>query len=513
MMKKIVVLVLVLAVIFAISSSADVDTGFSCSLGCESLSQNGESYYCNQDTQTCFLLETPIEPAAPNTTAATAAAPPVLTTEEKVATLEQNIASLQQSLAEVNLGISLSSQDISEIKNQLAGLQAELATLKGSIQNDLNTQTNSLATGLAGLQEGINKTQQALETINERQSLTRFLTITFLILVIAGVGGGMYYYVNRGKKTIGPEALNYINNRIKQGKKLPQIRQELRKAGWTDNEIEKAYHETAQQNYRQYKSVQPAERADASAQAEPRPVSRTSVQASASNLPYDSKKMIIIAVISILVITGALLALRASTGQAIFFKKFIGGQENGTSGENTYKVECTPPHLLNPTEDACCLDSDNSGVCDTTELQGAGLDAGGECNDNRECKLGLYCIANKCTTLQSLYTGEGDCTKLCNYYAIKMLTSDGEKYDLKPKQGSYTGAGALEWKILEMPPYCKGETAIVPINIIKKQTGKKISEEVILLHEGEKSPVLTHPTIPQIAFTLTTDKVFESCPK
>ena len=61
-----------------------------------------------------------------------------------------------------------------------------------------------------------------------------------------------------------------------------------------------------------------------------------------------------------------------------------------------------------------------------------------------------------------------------------MATSDKESYDLKPKQGSYTGAGALEWKLLEMPQYCKGESAIVPVNIIKKQTGQKISEEDVL---------------------------------
>ena len=141
------------------------------------------------------------------------------------------------------------------------------------------------------------------------------------------------------------------------------------------------------------------------------------------------------------------------------------------------------------------------------------MNSGGECNDNRECKVGLYCISNKCTSLGSLYTGEGDCSKLCSYYAIKMLTSDGENYNLKPKQGSYTGAGALEWKILQMPQYCKGEQPIVPINIIKKQTGQVVSEEVVLLHEGEKSPILTHPTISKLMFMLTVADVFESCPK
>ncbi|HLD39840.1 MAG TPA: hypothetical protein VJB13_01745 [Candidatus Nanoarchaeia archaeon] len=515
-MKKIVVLVLVLALIFAISSSADVDTGFSCSLGCESLSQNGETYYCNQDSQTCFLMEAPVESASNETvTGPVTYTPPVLTTEEKVALLEENLASLQQSLAEVNSGVSLSNQDIALVKSQLAQLQAELTTLKGNIQTDLNTQTNSLSTGLAGLQQGINKTQEALQNLTEKQSTTRILTVIFLILIIAGVGAGIYYYLNRSKTD--PEMLEYINSNIKRGKKLPQIKQELRKAGWLDSEIEKAYNEVVKQNYRQYKSVHSEAKAERTedAEEEQRPTSRVSAQQETSNPMHDPKKMMIIAVVGILLITGLILVLRGvSTGQAIFFQKLIGGAENGTSGEITYKVECTPPHLLNPTGDACCLDSDSSGICDTTELQGNGLTAGGDCSDNRECKLGLYCVNKKCTGLDTLYTHEGgDCTKLCSYYAVKMITSDKESYDLKPKQGSYTGAGALEWKLLEMPQYCKGESAIVPVNIIKKQTGKKISEEVILLHDGESSTVLTHPTIPKLAFTLTLEKVFESCPK
>ncbi len=283
----------------------------------------------------------------------------------------------------------------------------------------------------------------------------------------------------------------------------------MRKAGWAENDIEKAYSETVKQNYQRYKSSQ----AESKTTTTERSANKTSTQRTTYNMA-DPKKMIIIAVISILVITGGLLVLRASTGQAIFLKKLVGGEENGTTGEVAYKVECTPPHLLNPAGDACCLDSDNSGVCDTTELQGAGLAAGGECNDNRECKTGLYCINNKCGNVDALYSGEGgDCTKLCSYYAIKMLTSDGEKYDLKPKQGSYTGAGALEWKILPIKQHCKGEEPIVPINVIRKKTGEVISEEVILLHEGETSPVLTHPTISKLAFSLTVADVFESCPK
>lgn len=509
-MKKIVVLVVVFIVLLAISAIADVDTGYSCSMDCESLSQNNDSYYCNPNTQTCFLVETPPEPVDPNATIpVTEAAPAELTTEEKVATLEEKLVDLQQSLETGN-------QDIATIKNQLAGLQVEIATIKGSIQTGLNTQTNSLATGLAGLQQGVDQTQQKInevqETLNQRQKLNRFLTVMFFLIIIGAVGGAIYHFVTRKQKMLSPENLELISKNIKQGKKLPQIKQELRKAGWKDSDIEKAYQETVKKNYQQYKSSQSGSLTE---------ISKTSTNnlagkpAKRSSMPaYDPKKMMIIAVVSILVITGAIFILRGiATGEAISLIKLIGGQEGGRNGEITYKVECTPPHLLNPAGDACCLDSDNSGVCDTTELQGVGLTRGGDCSDNRECRPGLYCIANKCSSLDSLYTGEGDCSKLCTYYAVKMLTSDGETYDLKPKQGSYTGAGALEWKLLEMPKHCKGEAPIVPINILKKQTGEIISEEVILLHEGEESQVFTHPTVSKLAFSLTVADVFESCPK
>jgi hypothetical protein len=175
-------------------------------------------------------------------------------------------------------------------------------------------------------------------------------------------------------------------------------------------------------------------------------------------------------------------------------------------------VECTPPHILTPTGDACCLDVDNSSVCDTVEAR-QGQVTGGACNDNNQCPKGEYCANGFCHTLASLYKGEGDCTKLCSYYAVKMLTSDGETYSIKPKRGSYTAAGALEWKLLEMPQHCKGEKPIAPVNIILKRPGEIVSEQVITLQQGEKSQVLSHPDLPKVAFTLTADTVFETCPK
>lgn len=515
-MKKVGVVVVLFVFLFAISSYADVDTGYSCAMDCQTLSQNGDQYYCNQATQTCFLIdsgETETTYTAETTTASTGLL--ALTTEQKIAALEESISALQTNLQEVSSGVSLSNQDISAIKNQLASMQIELSSLKGNIETDLNEQTNSFSTGLAGLQEGVNKTQQTLEEVQrqlDKGPLGTFFTTLLVLLIIGAVGGGIYYYMTRMQPNSGSNnsIRNYINDSIKQGKKLPQIKQELARAGWSSRDIEENYNDIARQNYRQYKSSQP----ERTYTQRPRQYSTARNSSTFSSLSENPKKMIAIAAVSVLVIIMVVLVLRGvSTGEAIFFKKLIGGSENGTSGENTYTVECTPPHLLNPVGDGCCLDSDASGICDTIELQGPGLGVGGQCNDNRECSPGLYCVSNSCSSLDSLYTRQGDCSKLCSYYALKILTSDGESYDLKPKQGSYTAAGALEWKILAMPQYCKGEPAIVPINIIKKKTGEIITEEVIVLHEGENSNVLTHPTIPSVAFTLTVADVFESCPE
>ena len=377
-MKKIGVVALVLVVIFAISTSADTDTLWPCStdLDCQVLVQNGASYYCSQQTLTCFQLESPAALSAPDATATTAApTPAVSATDEKIAALESKIASLENSLSALSSDVSLTKGEVIAIQNQISFLQSELSNLQNSNQ-DISSKTNTLSTGLAGL-------QQTLDSLQKSQSFSKVIAVIVVLILIGGAGYGAYYYINRKQSMVNPEILNYIHNSIKQGKKQHQIKQELRKAGWVDRDIEKAYNETVKENYRRYKSSQAEVSAKTS--TELRSVGR--VQKAAPNLA-DPKKMIIIAVVSILLITGGLLVLRASTGQAIFLKKLVAGQENATTGEITYKVECTPPHLLNPAGDACCLDSDNSGVCDTTELQGVGLAAGGECNDNRECKVG-----------------------------------------------------------------------------------------------------------------------------
>jgi hypothetical protein len=135
--------------------------------------------------------------------------------------------------------------------------------------------------------------------------------------------------------------------------------------------------------------------------------------------------------------------------------------------------------------------------------------ASGECQVNADCTEGLLCIDNSCQTITSLYNTA--CAKKCTVETVDVTTSDGEKYTLARTQGSYTAAGALEWKVGAIPLYCPGEKKLIPFHFLKKTTGKVISEEVVTVEEGKTSLVITHPTVARVKFTVTVDKVKEVC--
>ena len=305
-MKKIAFLVLALLITLPLFSIGDVDTGFSCSLDCNTLSQNGDSYYCNPDTQTCFLKEeeVPQEPVAPTPTATNA--------DQKITALEEKIKELENNLITLSSDLSLTKGEILTVQSQISTLQSELAILE-STEKNLSSKTNTIATGLAGLQDSLSSLQNIL---SEQESSSKVITILFVILVLGGVGGGAYYYINRKKVIVNPEIVRYIHNSIKQGKKLPQIKQNLRQAGWVDEDIEKAYSQTVKQNYQRYKTSKNETKTVASTGSQS--VGKISREKLVSSVVDNPKKMTIIAIVSILVITIALLILGTGTGQAIF---------------------------------------------------------------------------------------------------------------------------------------------------------------------------------------------------
>ena len=131
------------------------------------------------------------------------------------------------------------------------------------------------------------------------------------------------------------------------------------------------------------------------------------------------------------------------------------------------------------------------------------------CEYNTDCSNNLLCIDSKCQTLSSLY--KTDCDNKCSIQEVKVKTSDNEDYVLSLGQGSYSYAGAVEWKLLKTPDYCAGEESLVAINIIKKTTGKIVGEQILTLHKGDTSDVVTHPTVKRVSFTATLTDVAEKC--
>ncbi|MFH1829065.1 MAG: hypothetical protein ABH824_07440 [Nanoarchaeota archaeon] len=513
-------LLLGMIILVSMFSLADIDTGFGCFSDQDCYDYlNGADYFCNPVSFTCFKVEENLtaqsQPStnsfSTNVTVKSTSSKDIEDLKTKIAVLEKNIVEIKDVVSAIDLDQLSVANDFYVLQEVVNGLQEDITAVQqqlNGVSNQFGSQINSISTGLAGLQENLNSTQTELskveDTLSKRQALTRSLIIFFIFVAVAATG--VVYYIKRKGKTISPEVVNYISDHIKQGKKFPQIKENLLKAGWAEKDIIWAYQETIKHNYRRFKK-------DSLKKKEFRGSEK--VSSNLISISSDKTKVISIVVISILLVLGLLFLIRGiTTGKAISFGKLVGGEVNGTVGEVIYTVECTPPHILTPAGDDCCLDGNSNNICDNIENLITGtekvLDA---CTSNYQCSSDNYCINGHCRTLSSLYEGKGDCSKLCDIYALKISTSDGETYNLKPKKGSYTAVGALEWKILQMPSHCKGELPIVPINIITKETGKIINEEVVALKQGEKSKVLTHPNLPSVAFTLKADRIFYSCPE
>lgn len=134
------------------------------------------------------------------------------------------------------------------------------------------------------------------------------------------------------------------------------------------------------------------------------------------------------------------------------------------------------------------------------------------CTKNANCSAGKVCIDMQCKTLNDVYAPVASCLKKCNYNSVKFTTSDGEVYDLKKGEGSYSYAGALEWKVKALPDYCQGQAPKVALLLLKKNAGKILEETYLTLGVGETSQLITHPTIKRVQFTVKVNSIAEVCP-
>ena len=516
----ITVVLVMLVLVLASSVIADIDMGIpclsdeECSLYC--LAEDPNDCYCDTFEQSCYQLvaEIPVEAIVDVNASAEAASTStgLASLEALMADLESRVASLQNNILTLESDSAAMASELSSLTYSITTLQQQVDSVNANF-NLNQEELNQFSTGLAGMQETLNITQSNLSMISKQvareKAMTTVILVIFLLLAIAAAVGIGYYVTNGkfggvGRIKIDSGVINYITRHIRQGKKYPHIKEQLMKAGWKDEHIEQAYKATMKENYQQYlqrSGSKPAGYPAGSGSAR-----------SVKSVGYDQKKIFTIMAITAVLIIGIILVINGTVGKAIQIGKLIGGDSDGRSGKVTYQVDCTPPHILTPDGDACCLDVNNNLLCDSSERVVEEV-TGSACTDNNQCPPGNYCIDGNCGLLSSLYTGAGDCSRMCNYYALTISTSDGEVYtSVKPRTGSYTATGVLEWKVLAVPDYCKGEPVVVPFRIIRKEAGEIINENVITLRKGETKQMLIHPDETN-TFSLKIDRLKELCPE
>lgn len=134
------------------------------------------------------------------------------------------------------------------------------------------------------------------------------------------------------------------------------------------------------------------------------------------------------------------------------------------------------------------------------------------CSTNDDCEWNEYCIDGTCGKTSDIYDTEGDCEEKCNFNDVIITTSDDDEMTLSRGKGSYTAAGAIEWKLLSSADYCPDdEDTVVAIKLIYKNMGTILSEEIITIEVGETSRKITHPVMNSISFTLKVKSINEQC--
>ncbi|MAG73028.1 hypothetical protein CL620_01825 [archaeon] len=134
----------------------------------------------------------------------------------------------------------------------------------------------------------------------------------------------------------------------------------------------------------------------------------------------------------------------------------------------------------------------------------------GECNANTDCAQGLFCIDGECGEIGGINQVVG-CTKTCTLNQATFSTTDGEEVVLTKGKGTYTAAGAIEWKLMPFPQYCNDEPVKLPLALLKKNRGVVIEEQVITISKGEQSASIGHPNITRIDFKVTLQDITEQC--
>ncbi len=227
------------------------------------------------------------------------------TDDATIKALETSLISLKNSSASTAKRLSDLETAFNSIQGQLGQLQTTVngvASQQAALKGDVETTKSSVSTGLAGLQQNLKATEGEVDKVEEglqkEQSFTTLIKVLFLIAVVLGVIAGVLTYLQRtgGLTKVDPQITKYITSHVAKGGNYPELRRNLLKAGWPEDQIAAAYKKTMKENYSNYKG-------------------------SSGGSAGSRHKVLIIVTFTIVLLLGGLLIFKgANTGHAIFFK-------------------------------------------------------------------------------------------------------------------------------------------------------------------------------------------------
>ncbi len=252
--------------------------------------------------------------------------------EDRLAAMESGTVTLSQGYQTLQTQLTQLQSSIDSLQSRVQKLESEQVTVKESFKQEVR----GVSTGLATLQSKVESTNENLDSVQQeldtQSSKTTWLTVLFVVLLVAGVGIGIYIYMNAGAEEsveeVDEQILKYITKHIKAGKKFPQVKDALLKAGWAESDINWAYKETLKKNYQSY-LAKGASGTVASGLVGGSTVEESSTQATTGRSNRDKQKSMVIGIVGIVILIGLMFLVKSvGIGQAIHF----GSQEELSKG-------------------------------------------------------------------------------------------------------------------------------------------------------------------------------------
>ncbi|MBI4983330.1 hypothetical protein HZC32_01685 [Candidatus Woesearchaeota archaeon] len=250
--------------------------------------------------------------------------------QERISTLESESSSIQQQINELNSKFSqLDPGSIEQLNTKLTELSDNLQIVnyqQDQAKEELKKEVTKVYSGLAILQTNLSATKSELKKIeaevSQKNNLMNILLYIFLSIVVISVALGAIYYLNQKQKELRkfeveltPQIHAYITQQIKKGAKFHQIKEELMKTGWSEEEARWAYKETLKHNYSKFVEKR-------SVTSKETPTAITFLDTLSEKLKgYDATKVMMVLIVGVLLVMGLTFLIKGiSTGKAIYFQ-------------------------------------------------------------------------------------------------------------------------------------------------------------------------------------------------